>query len=168
MREEGGGASGQRLGGVCSRLLRLQRGMANLLAGSAARLPGWLAASLSSLGFWINVPLGWLSLWLVYGTAVAGVARLMGAKNQLQPFFAATSLAAVPLVLTGLAPIPLVGPVAGVGGALWAGGVYCLAVRFVTGLDWVRLLLALLLPGIFMMALSLIGLLAVLAGLALA
>ena len=92
----------------------------------------------------------------------------MGAKNQLQPFFAATSLAAVPLVLTGLAPIPLVGPVAVVGGALWAGGVYCLAVRFVTGLDWVRLLLALLLPGIFMMALSLIGLLAVLAGLALA
>ena len=101
----------------------------SLLAGSAARLPPWLAASLSSLGLWINVPLRWLSLWLVYGTAVAGVARLMGAKNQLQTFFAATSLAAVPLVLTGLAPLPLVGPVAVVGGALWAGG--CTAWRYV-------------------------------------
>ena len=140
----------------------------SLLAGSAARLPPWLAASLSSLGLWINVPLRWLSLWLVYGTAVAGVARLMGAKNQLQTFFAATSLAAVPLVLTGLAPLPLVGPVAVVGGALGAGGVYCLAVRFVTRLDWVRLLLALLLPGVVVVALSLIGFLAVLAGFALA
>jgi hypothetical protein len=46
--------------------------------------------------------------------------------------------------------------------------VYCLAVRFVTRLDWVRLLLALLLPGVVVVALSLIGFLAVLAGFALA
>lgn len=119
---------------------------ASLLAGIEPRMPGLLAGLLSALGLWLNWPLGWLANWITYGAVVAGLARLMGAPNNLQTFFAATSFTAVPLVLTGLSPIPFLGPVAVIAGVLWALALYYQAVRRVTGLDAARALLSLLLP----------------------
>lgn len=127
-------------------VLNIVANTAGLLAGVEPRLPGFWAALLSSLGLWLNTPLSWLSSWIVYGTFVAALARLFGAANRLQTFFAATSFAAVPMVLTGLAPIPLLGPLAVVAAWGWAALLYYQAVRYVTRLDPVRTLLCMALP----------------------
>lgn len=129
---------------------------AGLLAGIEPRMPGLLAALLSALGLWLNWPLGWLANWIVYGAVVAGLARLMGAPNNLQTFFAATSFTAVPLVLTGLSPIPFIGPLAGIVGILWAFVLYYQAVRRVTGLDATRTLLSVVLPGVVVAAIPML------------
>lgn len=123
-----------------------------LAAGIEPRMPGFLAALLSSIGLWLNWPLGWLSTWIVYGTVVAGLARLMGANNNLQTFFAATSFTAVPMLLTGLSPIPFLGPIAVITGMVWAAVLYYKAIRYVTGLDTPRTLLSMFLPALVMAA----------------
>jgi hypothetical protein len=86
------------------------------VAGLEPRMPGVLAALLSSLGLWLNTPLNWLSLWIIYGALVLATARFMGARATLETFFAATSFAFAPLVLTGFVSLPFVGPVAVAGG----------------------------------------------------
>jgi len=119
---------------------------ASLIAGVEPRMPGFLAALLSSLGLWLNTPMNWLSNWLVYGAVVATLARMMGAPNNLQTFFAATSFTAAPMLLTGLAPIPFLGPVAVIVAFAWAVLLYYHAVRLVTGLDAARTLLSMFVP----------------------
>jgi hypothetical protein len=116
------------------------------IAGTEPRMPGIFAALLSALGLWISWPLSWLANWIVYGTVVFALARLMGATNTLQAFFAATSFTAVPLILTGLSPIPCVGPLAGLMGMVLAFAVYFQAFRFVTRLDSGRTVICMLLP----------------------
>lgn len=117
------------------------------LAGLApAVLPRWLAALLSTLGGWINWPLRWLTWWLVYGTATLLAAKAWGAPTTLQRFFALTSYAAVPLILTGLGPIPCLGAIATIVAAVWSFGVYTTSVRAATGLDWGRAVVAVILP----------------------
>jgi hypothetical protein len=125
---------------------------ASLIAGLEPRMPGFLAALLSSLGLWLNTPLSWLSNWIVYGAAVAALARMMGAHNNLQMFFAATSFTAVPMLLTGLAPIPFFGPVAVILAWVWSLIVYYHAVRLATGLDAARTLLSMALPMVLVAA----------------
>lgn len=115
-------------------------------AGLEPQMPGVVAALLSALGLWINTPLTWLTWWIVYGAVVFAAARLMGATNTLQAFFAATSFAAVPLLLTGLAPIPWIGALLAFVGTVMAFAVYYLAMRFVTRLDAGRAALCMLLP----------------------
>ena len=134
---------------------------AGMMAGIEPRLPGFLAALLSALGMWINWPLGWLANWMIYGTVVAGLARLLGAESRLQTYFAATSFAAVPLLLTGLNPIPFIGPLAVIGASVWAAILYYRAVRLVTGLDPMRTLLSMFVP---VVAVAAIPTLLVLAG----
>lgn len=129
---------------------------AGIIAGIEPRMPGFLAALLSSLGLWLNVPLGWLSSWIVYGAIVAGLARLMGANNNLQIFFAATSFTAVPMLLTSLAPIPVLGPIAVIAAWIWAALLYYRAVRQVTQLDVVRTLLSMALPIVVVAALPIL------------
>lgn len=116
------------------------------VAGLRSPLPGLLAALLSALGLWINWPLTWLAAWIIYGTLVMGLARLMGAANTLDTFFAATAFTAVPLLLLGLEPVPLIGPLLALAALLWGFVLYYRAVRFVTRLDEGRTLLAMLLP----------------------
>ena len=115
-------------------------------AGLEPRMPGIFAALLSALGLWINTPFAWLTWWIVYGTVVFAAARLMGAAGTLQTFFAATSFAAVPLLLTGLAPIPWIGPLLAFVGTVMAFAVYYQTVQFVTRLDVGRTALCMLLP----------------------
>jgi hypothetical protein len=117
------------------------------LAGlEPAVLPPWLAALLSTIGAWINWPLRWLAWWIVYGTATLLVAKVWGAPTTLQRFFALTSYAAAPLVLTTLGPIPCLGALAQIVAWVWAIAVYVTGVRVVTGLDWGRAAVAVLLP----------------------
>ena len=117
------------------------------LAGLApAVLPRWLAALLSTLGAWINEPLNWLAWWLVYGTAVLLAAKVWGAPTTLQRFLGGTGYAAVPMILTGLGPIPCLGVVAQIVAGAWMLAVYASSVRVLTGLDWGRTIVSVLLP----------------------
>lgn len=126
-----------------------------------AVFPVWLAAFLAALGEWINQPLNWLTWWIAYGAAVLLTAKVWGAPTTLQRFYALTGYAAVPLVLTGLGPIPFLGPVVSFVAVVWTLTVYGRAVSAVTGLSFGRTVLAILLPG------AVLGLLATLAALSL-
>lgn len=128
------------------------------VAGMDQPLPGWLAGGLSALGEWLNWPLHWLSLWIVYGAAVLVANKGLGGHVTMQRFYAATSYAAAPLLLTGLSPIPCLGTVAGLVGIGWCLAVYVQANAEVTGLPLPRAAAAVLLP------LPLIGLLILLVG----
>lgn len=119
---------------------------ASAMAGLDPRLPGWLAALLSSLGEWVNWPLGWLTLWLVYGLGILLVSKIFGAGVTLQRFYAATAYAYTPLLLTALSPIPCVGALASFVGVVWMAVMYIHAVYVVTGLDMARAILAVIIP----------------------
>jgi hypothetical protein len=133
--------------------------MVQTIAGLPPRMPGILAAILSALGLWISTPINWLTAWIVYGLFVFGLARLMGASNTLQGFYAATSFAAVPLVLMGLGPIPWIGPLLMIAALVLALVVYYKAMRYVTRLDGGRTLLCMLLPLAVGVVLPLLGVL---------
>jgi hypothetical protein len=105
-----------------------------------------LAALLSTVGAWINWPLHWLTWWLVYGTATLLAAKVWGAPTTLQRFLAVTSYAAVPMILTGLGPVPCIGVLARIVAVTWMLAVYVTSVRAVTRLDWQRAAIAVLLP----------------------
>jgi hypothetical protein len=111
--------------------------------------PGWLAALLSALGEWINWPLRWWTVWLVYGVGVLAMTKLLGAPRSpmLPYFYALTSYAAVPLLLTGLGPIPVLGFLARLVAYGWALMIYLWAVRTATQMDTGRAILSVVLPG---------------------
>lgn len=117
------------------------------IAGIQPWLPGWLAAGLSSLGVWLNQPLYWLNFWLVYGLGILIVGKLFGATTTLQNFYAATSYAYVPLILTILRPIPYLGALAVIVGLVWTFILYVRIVQLVTGLEFGPTVLSVLLPG---------------------
>jgi hypothetical protein len=123
------------------------------IAGLEPRMPGVLAATLSSLGLWLNTPLNWLSLWIIYGTLVLATARFMGAQATLETFFAATSFAFVPLVLTGLVALPLIGPLLAVAGVGWGFLLYVQTACWATRLSVARIVLSMLLPIAVLLAL---------------
>jgi hypothetical protein len=129
---------------------------ARTIAGLDPRLPGWLAALLSALGEWINWPLGWLTLWLVYGLGVLAVSKLLGAPVTLQRFYAATAYPFTPLLLTALSPIPCLGALATLIGFIWLVVMYVHAVYVVTGLDMGRAILSVLLPAALVALLGLV------------
>lgn len=99
--------------------------------GFEQRMPGFLAALLLTITIWLwlNWPLSWLSNWIVYRRDCRRLARLMGGNVVLQTLFAATSFTAVPLLLTGLAPLPFIGPLTFVASLVWAIALYYLAVH---------------------------------------
>src|SRR5690606_37332853 len=74
------------------------------------------------------------------------VAKLLGAQTTLQRFYALTAYGSIPLVLTGLGPIPCLGAVASVLGGIWAFIVYLAAVRVVTRMSLGYALVSVILP----------------------
>lgn len=128
---------------------------AQVLAGLEPKAPAWIAAGLSSLGAWISLPLQLMTVWIGYGLFVLLVARLLGATPTitLQRFYAATSYAFLPLVLTMLAPLACVGPIAGLAAWLWSFLLYVATVRFAAEVDTGKAVIAVLAPGaVFLLA----------------
>lgn len=138
---------------------------ANSIAGMSPRLPGWVAAGLSALGQWINLPLNWLTLWVVYGLAVLVIAKLLGATTTLPRFYAATAYGFAPLILTLFSPIPCLGWLATLVAVVWALMVYIHAVQVTTALSFGKALLASILPAVILALVSLVLLGTVLASL---
>ncbi len=116
------------------------------LAGLPQPFPGWLAGGLSALGRWLSLPLNWLGIWIVYGALVMVINKAFGATCTLQRFYAATGYAAVPLLLTGLAPVDCLGGLATLAGVVWAVAVYIRANQDITGLPLLQSALASVLP----------------------
>ena len=108
---------------------------AQQIAGLSPQMPGWLAAFLSALGGWISLPLGWLANWIVYGAAVYVLLKLSGARPRLEQFYAVTAFAAVPMVLTALAPVPFLGPLAGFVALILAFIIYVRSIQSITTLQ---------------------------------
>lgn len=131
------------------------------IAGLSPNAPGWLAAGLSAFGVWVNQPLNWLTAWIVYGLAILLVSKLFGATATLQHFYAATSYAYLPLILTALAPVPCLGLLAILVALVWSLFVYVRAVQHVTHLDTGRAILSVILPAAFIMLLGILGVIAV-------
>jgi hypothetical protein len=129
---------------------------ANAIAGMTPRLPGWLAAGLSAFGQWLNLPINWLTLWLVYGLAVLIVAKLLGATTTLPRFYAATSYGFAPLTLTLLSPIPCIGWLASLVALAWTLLVYIHAVQITTALGTGKAILATILPAVVLALISLV------------
>lgn len=125
--------------------------------------PGWAVAGLSSLGEWINWPLRLLTIWLVYGTLVLLVCHWLGAGTTIQNYLAATSYAALPILLYALTPVPYLGLLAALIGTLGAIIVYFVTARTVTGLNMAQTFLAMVAPlGLaFVLGMILFGLLAI-------
>lgn len=119
---------------------------AQQIAGLEPVGPGWLAALLSSFGGWLTAPFTLLTIWLAYGVGVLTVALFLGAKTGLQRFLAATSYAALPLVLTTLAPIPCLGGLANLVAVVWSALLYIATVRLTTRLDTGRAVICILAP----------------------
>lgn len=117
-------------------------------------------ALLSVLGEWINWPLRLLAVWVVYGTIVLLICHLLGATTTLQNYLAATSYAALPILLYGLLPIPLLGALALLVGTVAAIVVYVVMARTVTGLNTAKTLVAMLAPLLlaFVLGLLVVGL----------
>ena len=105
-----------------------------------------------------QLALDWLGNWIVYGAAVFVVAHILGSRTMLPSLYAATSFAAVPLVLTGLQPIPFLGPLAAIAGVIWAAIVYFRFLRYASGLATARTLIAMLLPVAALLFLPLLAL----------
>jgi hypothetical protein len=126
------------------------------LAGLQPVAPAWAAAGLSALGVWINGAVGLLGWWIVYGLAVLVLAKVLGAGGTLPRFYAATSYAALPLLLTALAPVPWVGVAFVLAGWLWAIVLYSMTVRAATGLSWGRAIFASLFPGALLLLVALV------------
>jgi hypothetical protein len=135
------------------------------MAGIDPWLPGWLAAFLSALGVWITQPLNWLTVWLAYGLGVLVTSKCLGATTTLQRFYAATSYAFTPLLLTALSPIPCVGGLATLVGAAWFVVMYVHAVYLVSGLEMTRALLSVVLPVALAVPLGLVSLAALIGSL---
>jgi hypothetical protein len=119
-----------------------------------AVFPGWMAAGISALGVWVNTPLHWLTWWIVYGLAVLVVAKMLGATTTLQQFYTLTSFSFLPLVFTGLGPIPCLGALIVLLALVWAVAIYVTSVRAVTGLTLGVSILATILPGVIIALLS--------------
>jgi hypothetical protein len=125
-------------------------------AGLDQPLPDWLAAGLSAFGGWLSWPINWLTVWIVYGALVVVANKAFGATMTLQYFYAATGYAALPLLLTGLSPIPCLGPLATLVGVVWAAVIYIRANEEVTGLTRGKAGAATLLPILLLALLALI------------
>lgn len=115
-----------------------------------------IVALLSALGEWINWPLRLLTVWLVYGTIVLLICHLLGATTTIQNYLAATSYAALPILLYGLLPIPLLGALALLVGTIAAAVVYVVMAKTVTGLSMAKTISAMVAPLLLVLVLGLL------------
>lgn len=111
------------------------------LENSVAGAP-WLWA----LGAWLGAPMRFWTIWLVGGLLVFMVARMIGARNTLPRFFAATGYAFLPLLLLVLLPVPIVGAVALVVALILFVLAYAQGVQVATQMEWGHVLIAMGLP----------------------
>jgi len=95
------------------------------IANLDTALPWPTREGLKALGAFVSRPFAWLSLVMLYGVLVHIGARLfLQGRGTIQQMLGCTSLAAMPLVLNVLGPVPYLGPLAAFVAFWWSYAIY--------------------------------------------
>ncbi len=124
-------------------------------------LPPLVVNSLRALGQWFSYPFGWIATWMLYGVVVLVFARLLGGTASVQEMLATTSLVAVPHLLDAFRFIPIAGFFLSLAAFVWGAAVYVKGTAIANRLDTGRALVAVLAPLLLLLALAILGLIAV-------
>lgn len=99
-----------------------------------------------AVGKWLSLPFSWIALWLMWGIFTLIFARLMGGTATIQQMLAVTSLVAAPHVLDALGWVPCAGALIGLIAWLWGFVIYVKATAVANRIDPGVALLAVVLP----------------------
>jgi hypothetical protein len=119
-----------------------------------APLPRGISGFFQATGSYLSLVLASLGRWLFYGVLVLIAVNLLGGSAKLPHFLGMTSLYAIPGLLAILRPVPCVGGLLVLIGAIWSIVVYIKAVSVATDLDAGRSILAVLAPAIVLFLLG--------------
>jgi hypothetical protein len=109
-------------------------------------LPQGVNGFFTALGTWLSRALAALGGWLFYGALVLLFVNWLGGTAKLPQFFGMVALYVIPGLLGLLSPIPCVGGLLALIGAIWSIVVYVKATSVVSGLDTGRSIVAVLAP----------------------
>ncbi|MFQ6088357.1 MAG: Yip1 family protein [Candidatus Methanofastidiosia archaeon] len=125
-----------------------------------------LKSILEFIGGVVSEPFGFLRFWIFYGALVLLSSKVLGGEAKAERFFGATSLWCAPHILKMATIIPILGGVASSLAWLWGLIVYVNGVRISQGFDWVKSIVALILPVVVFIALGFFAILLFLIALA--
>lgn len=130
--------------------------MATAILAIRSPLPRGVSGFFTALGGWLTRAAGAIGGWLFYGALVLICVNLLGGGATLREFYGTAALYAVPGLLAILQPIPCVGPLLALVGAIWSIVVYVKATSVVSGLDGGRATVAVLAPAVVMVLAGLV------------
>lgn len=119
-------------------------------------LPRGIAGFFQALGNWLTRSFAAIGGWLFYGALVLIFVNLLGGTAKLPNFYGMVALYAVPGLLALLRPIPCLGDILALIGAIWSIVIYIKATSVASGLDGGRAILAVVAP---FLAISLLAIL---------
>ncbi|MFQ6087560.1 MAG: YIP1 family protein [Candidatus Methanofastidiosia archaeon] len=111
------------------------------------------------IGGVVSEPFGFLSFWIFYGALVLLSSKLFKGNAKAERFFGATSLWCAPHVLKIALIIPILDGVASSLAWLWGLIIYVNAVRISQGFEWVKAILAFIIPVVLLVGLGFVALL---------
>jgi hypothetical protein len=120
--------------------------MVSEIAQIQSPLPKGIAGFFQTLGEWLTRSFAALAGWLFYGALVLVFVNLLGGSAKLPAFFGMVALYVVPGLLTLFQPIPCIGGLLALVGAIWSIIVYIKATSVSTGLDGGRAIVAVVAP----------------------
>lgn len=120
------------------------------IAQIEAPLPRGFAGFFESVGRWLSRALTAISGWLLYGALVLIAVNLLGGSAKLPDFLGMVSLYSIPGLLALLGPVPCIGGILVLIGAIWGVVIYIKAVSVATNLDAGRAIVAALAPAIIL------------------
>lgn len=126
------------------------------IASIRSPLPRSLSALFQATGGWISRTLIAIAGWLFYGALVLVFVNLLGGTARLPEFLGMVSLYVIPGLLGILSPVPCLGTILVLVGALWGIIIYVKAVSFTTGLDIGPSILAVVAPLLVLVLLGLV------------
>jgi hypothetical protein len=109
-------------------------------------IPRGITGFFQTLGEWLTRAFAAMAGWLFYGALVLIFVNLLGGTAKLPDFYGMVALYAVPGLLALLQPIPCVGGLLVLIGAIWSIVVYIKATSVSTGLDGGRAIIAVVAP----------------------
>jgi hypothetical protein len=130
--------------------------MSSDLSQVPSPLPRGIAGFFRALGGWLSRPLAAIGGWLLYGALVLVAVNLLGGSAKLPGFLGMVSLYVIPGLLRLLQPIPCVGWLLVLIGAVWSIVIYVKAVSVATELDAGRAVLAVFAPALAILLLGIL------------
>jgi hypothetical protein len=120
--------------------------MVTELAQVRSPLPKGITGFFQTLGEWLTRAFAAMAGWLFYGALVLIFVNLLGGTAKLPDFLGMVALYAVPGLLALFRPIPCIGGLLALVGAIWSIVVYIKATSVSTGLDGGRAIVAVVAP----------------------